>query len=147
MRIVYYEPGDSADEQPGFPAGRAGFVVLGADGTLEVEPHVEIGPNSHAALLGHGVVEALNRLDGVEGPIARDVDAVIHAGALEDASRLLYEADRKTYGDTYEFVVGCEAGVEYRIAIDNREYQRTLSRLQYLVTMASRNGHAAWFRL
>jgi hypothetical protein len=108
---------------------------------------VRIGPNSHGALLGHGVIEALNQLPDVEGPIARDVDAVIHPAALAAASRMLYEADRRTYGATYEFVVDRDDGAEYRVAVDNREYQRTLSRLQYLVSMASRLGHAVWVRL
>lgn len=147
MRIVHYDPDLPRDAQPGFPAGVAGFVVLAEDETLETRPEVDIDPNSHAALIGHGVIEALNALEGVEGPIERGRDAVIHAGALDEASRLLYEADRKTYGATYEFVVGRDADTEYRITIDNREYQRTLSRLQYLVTLASRNGHAAWMRL
>ena len=37
--------------------------------------------------------------------------------------------------------------VEYRVRIDNREYQVTLARLRYLVSMASREGHAAWILL
>jgi len=147
MLIVYYDHGAGDRPQPGFHTGVAGFVVLSAGGTLETEPRVRIEPNSHGALLGHGVIEALNRLPDVEGPIACDVDAVIHPGALAAASRVLYEADRKTYGATYEFVVDRNYGTEYRVAVDNREYQRTLSRLQYLVSMASRLGHAVWLRL
>ncbi len=147
MRTLYYDPEKGDDLQPAFRSGVAGFVLLGADGTLETERRVEIPPRSWMALVGHGVVDALNRLDGIEGPIGADVDAVIHAGALEEASRLLYEADRKTYGATYDFVAARDADTEYRVAIDNREYQRTLSRLQYLVTMASRLGHAVWIRL
>jgi hypothetical protein len=147
MRIVYYDHEAGEGPQTGFRSGVAGFVVLTAGGTLETEPRVQIGPNSLAALHGHGVIEALNRLPDVEGPIGSGVDAVIHAGALDDASRVLYDADRKTYGASYEFVAERDESIEYRVAIDNREYQRTLSRLQYLVTMASRLGHAAWMRL
>ena len=147
MRIVHYDHEAGEAPQKGFRSGVAGFVVLSADQTLETEPRVRIGPNSHAALIGHGVIDALDRLPQVEGPLAPGVDAVIHAGALSDASRLLYEADRKTYSAHYEFVVGRVGEVEYRVAVDNREYQRTLSRLQYLVTMAGRLGHAVWLRL
>lgn len=150
LRVVYYDPAAPDELQSGFPSGEAGFVALGPDETLEVLPRVSIGPNSHCALRGHGVVAALNRLPRVEGPIAIDVDAVIHPASLSDASRLLYEADRKTYGASYEFVASRAEGadpVEHRVVIDNREYQRTLSRLQYLVTLAGRQGQAVWIRL
>ena len=35
----------------------------------------------------------------------------------------------------------------YRIAIDNREYQKTLSQLQFLASTAARYGHGLRLRL
>ena len=63
---------------------------------------------------------------------------------------VFYEADRKTYGGAWEFVVGSDAGpdaAEYRWQIENREYQVTLVRLVDLATRASRYGHAVWLQL
>ena len=42
---------------------------------------------------------------------------------------------------SFDIEVGCCAGppvVQYRLAIDNREYQRTLSQLQFLISRAAR---------
>ena len=72
---------------------------------------------------------------------------------LDEVAHILYQADRKTYGNTWEFTIGRDQAasvtesIEYRIVIDNREYQRTLARLQFLVTTAGRLGRGAHFRL
>jgi hypothetical protein len=149
VRIVYYDHALDLP-QPGFRSGRADRVVLDADGLAESEGVVRIPPNSLHALHGHGVAEALDRLPLAYGRIVPRGDAVLRPTALSDASRILYEADRMTYGATHEFVAHTTEGersVQYRIVIDNREYQRTLARLQYLVTLASREGHGVRLRL
>jgi len=123
-------------------------LELHDDGEPTTRTRVAIAANSLHALYGHGVVDALNRLALAAGPIAPGRDAVLRPGAVSEASRVLYEADRTTYGRTFEFAVeGGDRAVAYRIAIDNREYQRTLSRLQYLVVMAGREGRAVRLRL
>jgi hypothetical protein len=150
LRIVYYDHASPDRAQPGFHSGGADRVVIRGDGIAEVEAGVEISPNSLHALLGHGVADRLDRLPLVYGRVAAGCEAVLRPSALSPASRILYDADRKTYGAVHEFVVG-EAGapdpVQYRIVIDNREYQRTLARLQYLVTLAGREGYAVRLRL
>ena len=108
---------------------------------------VQIPPNALHALEEHGVVAELNALEFQTESIAAGRDAVLRPFALDDAAHILYEADRKTYGRTWEFVVGRYDGCEYRIVIDNRGYQRTLSQLQFLVTSASRQGHGVRIRL
>ena len=40
-----------------------------------------------------------------------------------------------------------DAALEYRVAIDNREYQQTLSKQQFLATTAARHGHGLRIRL
>ena len=53
-----------------------------------------------------------------------------------------------TYGARSDIAVGRVNGsLEYRLAIDNREYQRSLSRLQFLVTSAGRHGCAVRVRI
>lgn len=149
MGIVYYDPAGPAD-QPGFRSGEASHVVALPDGAFETRATVEIGPNSLHALVEHGVATELARLPLVVGPLEPGRDAVLRPTALSDAAHILYEADRRTYGRNWEFVIGHDGAadpIEYRIAIDNREYQRTLSRLQYLVTMASRSGYGVRLRL
>jgi hypothetical protein len=152
VRIVWFDPATSADPPAPFRAGEVSSFEWGA-GDVVTRARVTVPPNSLHALYGHGVVDALNRQPLAHGPIAPHADAVLRANALSEASRILYEADRTTYGRTWEFAVdgglaGTGAGnVEYRIAIDNREYQRTLSRLQYLVVLAGREGRAVRLRL
>lgn len=145
--VIYYDHTRLDFEQPGFRRGNAGFVIpdqqWGFTGTVVVE----IPPNALHALEEHGVVAELNALEFQTDPIAPGWDAVLRPFALDDASHILYEADRKTYGRTWEFVVGRRSGCEYRIVIDNRGYQRTLSQLQFLVTSASRQGLGVRIRL
>jgi hypothetical protein len=52
-----------------------------------------------------------------------------------------------TYGAQHDLPVAEWKGVDYRIVVDNREYQRTLSKLQFLATTASRQGHGIRLRL
>lgn len=150
MRVVYYDHEASGREQQGFRSGSVDRIVTGADGVAEARAAVALSPNSLHALLGHGVADALDRLPLLYGRVAAGAEAVLRPTALSPASRILYEADRTTYGAVYEFVASEKPPpepVEYRIVIDNREYQRTLARLQYLVTLAGREGHAVRLRL
>jgi hypothetical protein len=150
VRVVYYDHAAADSAQAGFRSGEAGRVRFTPQGDVESDVQVRIPPNSLHALEGHGIVERLGRLPLATGPIAPGRDAVLRPRALEDASRILYEADRDTYGATHEFVtheLEVPERVQYRIVIDNREYQRTLARLQYLVTLAGREGYAVRIRL
>jgi len=152
-RVVYYDHAAPGRAQPPFRAGEASSVELDPSGDAVTRARVAVPPNSLHALYGHGVVAALARLPLAVGPLAPGREAVLRPGALSEASRILYEADRRTYGATFEFPVeveeaeDAEADVAYRIAIDNREYQRTLSRLQYLVVLSGREGRAVRLRL
>lgn len=153
MRTIFYDHAAAESAQPGFRAGEAGLVVPHADGGLDSDARVQIAPNSLHALEQHGVVEQLRRLEFVIGPLAPGRDAVLSPASIDEAAHILYQADRKTYGHTWEFTIGQVEGpavaepVEYRLVIDNREYQRTLARLQFLMTTAGRLGLAARFRL
>lgn len=147
VRVVYFDHARADEAQPGFRSGAADRVVTGSDGVAEALPGVAIGPNALHALHGHGVVRELAALPLVYGRVAAGSEAVLRPVALSAASRILYEADRKTYGAEYEFVAHAEDGAEYRIAIDNRDYQRSLARLQYLVTLAGREGYGVRLRL
>jgi hypothetical protein len=149
MRVVYLKPEEFDDPPPQYRIGEAGLVTLNADGKLEAEARVRLSANSVHALLGHGVVDLLNELP-LEGRIGDGVEAVIPPAVLDEARATFYAADRKTYGGSWEFVVhrsDSPDSVEYRVAIDNREYQVSLARLVDLSTMASRQGHAVWIRI
>lgn len=142
-RTVYYDHRLGASEQPVFPCGEAGPVALDDAGNWTSEAQVAISPNSHCALIHHGVADQLNALPRTGGPVGSGRDALLSPGAAEDVARIFYEADRKTYGATYDFVARVQdipELIHYRIAIDNREYQRTLSQLQFLATTAARSG-------
>lgn len=146
-RVIYYDHTNPDSAQEGFRSGDAGFVAPDRHGGFETDVQVEIPPNSLHALEQHGVVTALNELSFVVGPIRPGRDAVLRPVALDAAAHIFYEADRMTYGREWEFVIGVEGEREYRLVIDNREYQRTLSRLQFLVTSASRRGLGVRLRL
>lgn len=149
MRVVHFDHARADEEQPGFGRGEAGFVKL-VEGAFEPERRVEIGPNAYHALHGHGVVGALDRLPLEGGPLGQGGEAWIRPGAAEDAAAIFYDADRRTYGGRFEFVVHRQEvpePLEYRIVIDNRDYQRTLSRLQFLAMTAGRHGWAIHLRL
>lgn len=144
---IYYDHTGSASGQPGFRCGEAGFVIPDEQWGFRATTVVQIPPNALHALEQHGVVAELNALEFQTDPIAPGRDAVLRPFALDDAAHILYEADRKTYGRIWEFVVARHGGREYRIVVDNRGYQRTLSQLQFLVTSASRQGLGVRFRL
>ena len=145
--VVYYDHDASEREQHGFRSGDAGFVVPDAEWGFATDTQVRIPPNALHALEQHRVVAQLNELEFVTDPIAPGRDAVLRPTALEAAAHILYEADRKTYGRTWEFEIGRADGFAYRIVIDNRGYQRTLSQLQFLVTSAGRQGLGVRLRL
>lgn len=149
-RTVYYDHGQAADTQPMFPRGEAGPVILDAGAEWVAEPEVWIGPNSHCALVHHGVVEELNALPRADGSVGSGRDSLLPPGSTEAVARIFYEADRKTYGASHDFLAFARdvpQPVHYRIAIDNREYQKTLSQLQFLSTTAARHGHGLRLRL
>lgn len=138
------------EAHPELRVGEAGWVWLNEGSEFETNTRVELSPNTTHALLGHGVVDALNELKLEMGPIGSGRDSLIPQAALEEASAILYEADRKTYGGVWEFGFALEPGPpprQLRLRIDNREYQRSLARLQDLVRGASRSGHAVRLRI
>jgi hypothetical protein len=149
VRIVYLARGDFLDPPPPFRTGEAGTVRLGEGGAIESDTRVVLSANSTHALLGHGVVDALNRLP-LQGVVGSGLDVLIPQSQLDRAQRLFYEADRKTYARSWEFVAGRTgdaAPVEYRVRIDNREYQSTLARLTFLLGSAGREGWAVRLRI
>lgn len=122
--------------------GEAGLVWLGEDGTLHTDARVEVSENTAAALRGHGVLAELEAIP-LDEPLAADHDVVIRQGQLRAALDVLYRADLKTYGGTFTFAGRGGGPVE----IDNREFQRGLSRLIDLFNRAHREGHAVRIRL
>ncbi len=149
MRIEYL-----TDDLPPVAAaplrrGRAGYVRPLADGQFETEPRLQLSANSTHALIGHGVVDALNGLP-LQGCLGNGRQVLVSPSQLDPARMLFYEADAMTYGQRHEFVLGRgfdDERVEYRICIDNREYQRTLSGLQYMFRTASVDGVAIWLKI
>jgi hypothetical protein len=149
VEIVYLLPAQTAAPPKPFRIGEAGCVWVGADGSLERDTRVRLSANSTHALLGHGVVAALNELP-LEGRLGDGCETLIPPASLDRARLLFQEADRKTYGASYEFVVATQrdpAPVEYRVRIDNREYQGCLAELTYLASTASREGMAVWMQI
>ncbi len=149
-RVVYYDHTRAADDQRHFPRGEAGPVVVTATGEWITETEVWIGPNTHCALVNHGVTDMLNAVPGIEGRVGSGRDALVPPGSAEETARVFYEADRKTYGAHYDFLALAQEVptlVHYRVAIDNREYQRTLSQLQFLCTTSARYGHGVRLRI
>ena len=149
MRTVYLQPPNQADPPSPYRTGEAGGIWLSEAGGLETDVRVQLSANSTHALIGHGVVEELNQLP-LEGRLGEGHQVVLPPAVLDAAARVFSEADRNTYGGSWEFVAGVVASpqpAEYRLRIDNREYQVTLARLRYLLSMASREGHAAWLRI
>lgn len=132
---------------PPFRTGTGGHLWLADDGAFERDTRVGISSNTTHAMLGHGVVDALNRLP-LMGELGNGRDTVIPQAELRAAAVILYEADRNTYGGEWEFEVGLDAsGTLYRVRIDNREYQSGLLRLTDLLNAASRIGYAVWLRI
>ena len=132
---------------PPFRCGEGGHVWLADDGGFERDTRVRISSNTTHALLGHGVIAALNRLP-LMGELGSGRDTVVPQAELRAAAEILYEADRNTYGGEWEFEVGIDAsGAACRVRIDNREYQKGLLRLTDLLNSASRIGHGVWLRI
>ncbi|MCP5039825.1 MAG: hypothetical protein GY944_02270 [bacterium] len=148
MRVEYLTEGDSQLAAAPLLLGEAGFVYAGADGNLVSELRMRLSANTTHALLGHGVVAALNELP-LQGRLGSGMQVLIPPRALDSACGLFYRADEKTYGRRYEFVLGTAHGgqIEYRIRIDNREYQHSLSELQFLLRTAAHEGMAAWLQI
>jgi len=140
-RTIYFdhETGTKAPVAP-FQQGEAGFVWLDEDGDLGSDTQVIIPPNSVHAMKGHGVIDQINGLGLAMGLLGEGGEAVVMPGGVEEVTRVFYDADRMTYGQVHDLYVGTIDEVEYRIEVNNREYQRTLSRLQFLSGTASRLG-------
>ena len=149
MKIVYLLPEQAQAPPKPFLVGEAGCIWFRDDGSLERDTRVWLSANSTHALLGHGVVDALNELL-LEGRLGDGCETLIPPAALDEARSLFYAADRQTYAASYEFVVATQRApepVEYRVRIDNREYQSCLAELTYLTSTASREGLAVWMRI
>lgn len=151
MPTLYFDHAAvDTEPKPPFATGEAGVVWVEPSGDVETDTRVSISPNSFHALHGHGVVAALNELELAVGPIGHHRDAVIGPQSIPAALRLFYEADRKTYGARHDLLVRApepDDDTEYRLVVDNREYQRTLSQLQYMTSLAGRMGHGIRLRL
>jgi hypothetical protein len=147
VRVVYLQPEQLDSPPPPFRAGAGGRVWLSDQGELESDERVRLSANTVHALAGHGVLDALNRLPLEWGKLGEGREVLVPHAALDDAADILTEADRKTYGATWEFVVARDAHVEYRVRIENREYQRALARIRDLMVQAGRHGFAVWLRI
>jgi hypothetical protein len=146
--VHYYDPRRAP--RPPFRRGEAGAVWMSEDGFLETDTRVAIEPNSYHSLVAHGVIDALARLPLDIGPLAVGGEAVFAPAAIPEVTRLFYEADRETYGTRHDLLVATHWGsppADYRIAVDNREYQRTLSQLQFLAGQAARMGQGLRLKL
>ena len=147
-RIVYFDHSTQTDDPSApFRIGEAGFVWVDEDGDMTSDTQVLIPPNTVHALHAHGVLDQINALDLALGPLGEGHEAVVAPAAVEDITRIFYEADRMTYGQVHDLCVAAIDETEYRIVIDNREYQRTLSRLQFLSGTAARLGRGLRLRI
>ena len=147
-KIVYFDhENEMLNPLPPFMSGDAGLVWLDESGTARSDSRVQISPNSLHALHGHGVVGELNGLDFMFSEVGHGTDAVVAPAAVEAATRIFYEADRMTYGATHDLHIRDHEGVEYRLVVDNREYQRTLSQLQFLASSAAQRGLSLRIRI
>jgi len=150
-RVVYFDhAATTEDPSPPFVTGDAGVVWIEPTGEPTTDTRVRISPNSLHALHGLGIVDRLNELDGRMGTIGSGRDALLAPPVVEHALRIFYEADRATYGVRHDLLVRAVAipePIEYRIVVDNREYQRTLSQLQFMTSTAARYGHGIRLRV
>jgi hypothetical protein len=147
MRVIYLSSEAFDAPPPPFRTGVGGRVWMSARGELETDERVRLSANTVHALEGHGVLDELNRLPLELGRLGEGRQVLVPQAVLDDAADILTDADRKTYGASYEFVVARARGVEYRIRIENREYQRALARMRDLIVQAGRQGFAVWFRI
>ncbi len=152
VRIVYLESDQVPDPAIELRTGRAGRAWFDEEGAVETDARVDLSANTTHALLGHGVVDRLNDLE-LDGRLGSGREVLIPPVRSDEVLQVFYEADRKTYGKSYDFLVAKREGeegedaIEFRIRIDNREYQRVLSRLQFLISTASREGMLVWIRI
>lgn len=147
MRVIYLQP-EQFDAPPApFRTGAGGRVWLSERGELETDERLRLSANTVHALEGHGVIAALNRLPLEMGALGEGREVLVPQAALDEAADILTEADRKTYGATWEFVIARDALAEYRVRIENREYQRALARMRDLIVAAGRQGFAVWLRI
>ena len=155
MKTIYFDhhafDALRADRPPRpFLSGEAGAVWVDEEGVFETETTVIISPNSLHSMDHHGVIDQLAELELQMGALGDGMDAVLAPASAEGAARIFYEADRMTYGARHDLLIeeiGGADPTQYRIVVDNREYQRTLSRLQVLANTAARHGHGIRLRV
>ena len=148
LQQVYLQPEQFESPPPPFRTAEAGLVWLDEEGLPATDTRVRLSANATHALEGHGVLEALARLP-LQGSLGGGRDVLVPQATLRDAAQVFYDADRNTYGGTWDFLVFPREGdppIEYRVRVDNREYQRSLLRLTDLLNLASRLGHAVRIR-
>lgn len=148
MRVWYYD--FDGPVKPPFRSGEAGMVWLSDEDLLETDTRVILSPNSLHSLFAHGVIAKLARLPMQLGRLESGAEGVLSPAAMPEALHVLYEADRETYGVRHDLLVASGWGVppaDYRIVVDNREYQRTLSQLQFLASQTSRLGNGLRLKL
>lgn len=146
---IYLERDQWTDPPAPFRTGSAGWIRLDAEDQFELHSRVDLSANATHALLEHGVVDALNAL-GLEGQLGGGLPVLIRPALIEAARSVLYEADRNTYGATWEFVIDrseTDPPCEYRVIIDNRDYQISLTRLIDVLNHASRVGIGSWMTI
>lgn len=147
-RVQYYD--SSKPVTAPYRTGEAGLVWLSDEDIFETDTQVCLSPNTYHSLFEHGVIEQLAVLPLEMGPLDHDSEAVLTPSALTGALPILYEADRQTYGVRHDLLIAQAWGsppTDYRIVVDNREYQRSLSQLQFLASRASRMGHGLRIKL
>lgn len=145
---VYLKPTEFESPPYPFRNAEAGLVWIDAGGLPATDTRVRLSANATHALEGHGVLAALAKLP-LQGTLGDGRDVLVPQGSLAAAAQVFYDADRNTYGRIWEFLVYTEAAdppIEYRVRVDNRDYQRSLLRLTDLLSMASRVGHAVRLR-
>ncbi len=148
VRILYYDHNRPEQDQAPFRHGEAGTIWLDGEGLPDSRRRLTIFPNALHALWEHGEVDAL-RKNGIAG-LEPGIETLIPPGSIDDVAAVFRRADRRTYGARYEFLIGKGSDpepTEYRLAVNNREYQRALAQLHFLCTSSSREGHGVYLVL
>ena len=111
MTIVYLRPEDADAPPPPFRTGDAGHGWIDRDGVPQTDVRVRLSANSVHAMLGHGVVDELNRLPLEFGCLGAGRDVLLPAPALDDG-QVLVGVDGPAGGEPLA------QGVELRLVLD-----------------------------